>query len=139
MSGIRIRLTPAVIDALRGRLQQALDEQTAFYALVLATGDGRRLVSCARQAVDEGRIAALSSTLLSMATAATKELHGSSPHECIVLFDSGSACFSRIGFEGRFLLCAAAVSTINLGMLISHSRRMAPDLNALLDQLIEKA
>lgn len=138
MSGLRIRLTPAVVEQLRERMKLALEEQPALYAMVLGTADGRRIASINRMELDEGRLAALSSTLLSMAAAATKELHGGRPNECIVLFDSGTACFARIGFEGRFVLCAAADTKLNLGMLISNTRRIAPDLSTLLDQLIEK-
>lgn len=139
MSGIRVRLVPAIIEQLRERLKAVLDEQPAMYALVLGTGDGRRIAATNRLDLDEGRLAALSSTLLSMAAAATKELKGGRPNECIVMFDTGTACFSRIAFEGRFVLCAAADSNLNLGMLISHSRRLSPDLSALLEQLIERA
>jgi predicted regulator of Ras-like GTPase activity (Roadblock/LC7/MglB family) len=139
MSSIRVRLLPAVIEQLQQRLQQALDEQPALYALVLGTADGRRIGALNRMSLDEGRLAALSSTLLSMAAAATTELRGGRPNECIVLFDSGTACFSRVGFEGRFVLCAAADGNLNLGMLISNVRRIAPDLSALLDKLIERS
>lgn len=138
MSSLRIRLTPAVVERLRERMKLALEEQPAFYAMVLGTADGRRIAAINRMALDEGRLAALSSTLLSMAAAATKELQGGRPNECIVLFDSGTACFARIGLEGRFVLCAAADTKLNLGMLISNTRRISPDLATLLHQLIQK-
>ncbi|MCU0756679.1 MAG: hypothetical protein MUE46_16455 [Xanthomonadales bacterium] len=138
MSTLRIRLLPPVIEQLQQRLRQALEEHPAFYALVLGTADGRRISATNRLELDEGRLAALSSTLLSMAAAATTELRGGRPNECIVLFDSGTACFARLGFEGRFVLCAAADGNLNLGMLISATRRLAPDLSALLEKLIER-
>ncbi len=133
---MRVRLMPEVIAAVEQDLEALLSEKAALQALVVATLDGRKIAAASRQDIDEKKLGALSSTMLSMSAAAVKESGGRRARECVVMHDLGIICISRLNPTAPFVLCATASSELNLGMLISCTRRLGVQLVAPLERMI---
>lgn len=136
---MRIRLLPAVLGEINAALARLLAEQAPAQALLLASVDGRELASASRGQTDRAKLAAVASTLMSMAGTACRELGGGAPDECLVTHPDGLACLIRCGPGGRFVLLVASDRGWNIGMLVSQARRLLPQLDQQLERLVERA
>ncbi len=133
---VRVRLLPEVIAAVEQELKTVLDGQAALQVLVVATLDGRKIAAASRQSINDAKLGALSSTMLSMSAAAVKEAGGRRAKECLVMHDLGMLCITRLAPDAPFVLCATASSDLNLGMLISCTRRLGGQLVPVLDRMV---
>lgn len=125
-----LRLTGDHVAQMGRILGENFTEQARLRFVLLATIDGRVVTKHSRQDVDTVKFAALTSTIMSMSAAAVRELGGTSPDECLLTYDKGSACMGKCGPSGRLVLCHVAGSDLSMGLLVSGWRRTAAALTA---------
>lgn len=123
-------LTGEHVGQLRRVLAESFAEQTRLQIALLATIDGRVVAQEARVGLDAVKLAALGSTMMSMAAAAVREIGGKTPDECLLTHAGGILCIGRTGPLGRLVLCLAAGADLNMGLLVSGWRRTASAIAA---------
>jgi predicted regulator of Ras-like GTPase activity (Roadblock/LC7/MglB family) len=127
-------MTSDLIIAIETLIANEFDRQSRIQIVALATQDGKSVCMRSNLGANRVKLAALSSTMLSMSNAAVRETGGTSPLECLVSHDQGLICFRKIGPAARFVLCVASSPELNLGMLVSTARRLGDAIGKLLDQ-----
>ena len=99
-------------------------------ASALISDDGLMIASALPQHIDEGRVAGMSSTILSLGTRAARELERGNLREVLVRGEDGYAMLMASG--GGTLLLVLATSAAKLGLLFLDARRAADELRQIL-------
>ncbi|TPV95210.1 MAG: hypothetical protein B7733_11145 [Myxococcales bacterium FL481] len=99
-------------------------------ASALISEDGLMIASALPQHIEEARVGAMSSSILSLGTRAARELERGTLQEVLVRGDEGFAVLMSAG-SGTLLL-ALATSAAKLGLLFLDTRRAADELRRIL-------
>lgn len=125
-------LPPLPTQDCEALLQPFLDGPCRVNAAVLATVDGRLVAMARRIAFDEGRIAAISGSMLALAEACARELGQSACRNAIVDSGQGLTVVLRVNApRGGWVLTTMGASDTNLGLLFTHSRQLAERLGEI--------
>lgn len=135
MSVLQTPLPPLPSRACEDVLRPFLDGPCRVNAAMLATLDGRLIAVASRIAFDEGRIAAISGSMLALAEACARELGQPTCRNAIVDSGHGLTVVLRVSApRGGWVLTTIGASDTNLGLLFTHSRQLAERLGDIARQ-----
>lgn len=111
----------------RTRCANALDDLFArcdgVDAALLALRDGRPYVDRLRRAVDAGRLAAMTSSLVALGHSVLKELKAGTLSHVLIEASEGQLVISAVpGTGGLLLLAVLASSSARLGLVLGQSK-----------------
>lgn len=113
-------------NACTRELKQLTDRCQGVIATMLATRDGRPFAEYASGALDVGKFAAMSSSLVALGGTMLRELEGGTLDHVLVDGSRGKLVVSKVpGCGGLLILATLAQSDTRLGLVLGHTRTCA--------------
>ncbi|MCB1020502.1 MAG: roadblock/LC7 domain-containing protein [Bryobacterales bacterium] len=121
------------MEACREELRRLRNSTPGIQSLGLAGPDGFEVASLLRGSVDQNKIAALTSTMVAVAHAVTRECGLATTREVILETDSGRVLLMDVpAAEMRYALYVIAADEALLGRTIGQTRACAANLAGIL-------
>lgn len=113
-------------------LQRLLLQSEEILGAVVASRDGRPFVHALRASVDQGRFAAMASSLVALGTSILKELQAGTLNHLLIQADMGQIILTRVPDSGGLLILALlASSNARLGLMLSHAKSSGAELSRI--------
>lgn len=118
------------VETLNKLLRTLQTSSPDVEASALISEDGLMIASSLPQGMEEGRVGAMSATLLNLGTRASTELQRGSLREVLIRGEDGYACMLDSG-SGTLLL-SVTTAQAKLGLLFLDMRRTAEEIRRVL-------
>lgn len=126
------KIASDLIPIVEEHCKNLLQETSGVFTVVLATADGFDIASASIRETDPAKIAAMSSSMMSICSAAADETHLGSTNGMTITSDKGLLYSTHIEINGlNYILCVIADSSVIQAQVIYRCNDLSKRLKFL--------